>query len=237
MIETDHTFVIEAPIGEVWGYAGDIGNWASSMPGYESFEAVDELRSNWVLKVALGALTRRVPLQVTITERREPEHIRFELRGDSDPVEGRGTFTAWQEGAQQTSVVVSLAIWGSGPMAATMEAMSRPVVRDMTRVVSDAFKAAVERTGPAAPTVRELRVSPRLPSSGPLVGHIPSSPSGRGWRAWLLGSARVPARRLGRALTSSRGVVSRAGGRVAIALSRSVRGLIRTWLRKRVRRT
>lgn len=235
MIETEHTFVIEAPIGEVWRYAGDIGNWASSMPGYESFEAVDEMRSTWVLKVALGALTRRVPLQVTITERREPEHIRFELRGDSDPVEGRGTFTAWQEDAQRTSVVVSLAIWGSGPMAATMEAMSRPVVRDMTRVVSDAFKAAVERTGPAAPIVRELRVRPRLPGSGPSVRRAAWSPTGHGWWAWPLGPARVFGRRLARALTSLRGVVSRARRRGA--LSRSLRGLLRTRLRKRVRRT
>jgi carbon monoxide dehydrogenase subunit G len=235
MIETEHTFVIEAPIGEVWRYAGDIGNWASSMPGYESFEAVDEVRSSWVLKVALGALTRRVPLQVTITERREPEHIRFKLRGDSDPVEGRGTFTAWQQGAQRTSVVVSLAIWGSGPMAATMEAMSRPVVRDMTRVVSDAFKAAVERTGPAAPTVRELRVRPRLPGSGASVRDVRWSPSGRGWWAWPLGPPHVLGRRLVRALTSLRGVVSRAWG--SGALSRSLRGLLRTRLRKRVRRT
>ena len=38
--------------------------WASSMPGFESFEAVDDLRSSWVLKVALGALTRRIQLNV-----------------------------------------------------------------------------------------------------------------------------------------------------------------------------
>jgi carbon monoxide dehydrogenase subunit G len=188
MIETDHTFLIDAPIGEVWAHAGDIGNWASSMPGYESFEAVDDLRSRWVLKVALGALTRRVPLQVTITERREPEHIRFELRGISDPVEGRGTFTAWREGAQRTSVVVSLSIWGSGPMAATMEAMSRPVVPRMTRVVSDAFKAAVERKGPGAPPVQPPRVTPR-----------------RRWPAGLLEPARGVARWLRRALARSRG--------------------------------
>jgi carbon monoxide dehydrogenase subunit G len=173
MIETDHSFVIDAPIGEVWAHAGDIGNWASSMPGYESFEEVDELHSNWVLKVALGALTRRVLLKVTITDRREPGHISFELRGGSDPFEGRGTFAAAARGPQRTSVVVSLAIWGSGPMAATMEAMSRPVVPRMTRVVSDSFKNAVEQSGTAVFEARQSR--------------------GR-WRKWLLGWTRWLAR-------------------------------------------
>jgi carbon monoxide dehydrogenase subunit G len=147
MIETDHGFVIEAPIGAVWDYANDIGNWASSMPGYESFEEIDAVHSNWVLKVPLGALTKRVALKVTIIERRAPEHISFELRGRSDPVEGRGTFTAEAQGPRQTSVDVTLAIWGSGQMAAVMEAMSRPVVPALTRSVSESFKSAIEQTG------------------------------------------------------------------------------------------
>lgn len=161
MIETDHTFVVDAPIADVWAYAGDIGNWASSMPGYESFQAVDDLRSSWVLKVALGALTRRIQLDVTIIDRREPDHISFELRGRSDPVEGRGTFTAAANGPRQTSVVVSLAIWGNGPMAAPMEAMSRPVVPRMTRVVSDSFKTAVEQAD------RSVVISQAIWGNGP----------------------------------------------------------------------
>jgi carbon monoxide dehydrogenase subunit G len=177
MIETDHRFEIDAPIGEVWAYASDIGNWASGMPGYESFEAVDELRSNWVLKVALGALTKRIQLNVTITHRHEPDQITFELQGASDPVEGRGTFTAAVETPALTSVVVSLAIWGNGPMAATMEAMSRPVVPRMTRVVSDAFKAAVELTGTAAAD----RAS--VPGSRP-VSPQPGVGSGRRRQTW-----------------------------------------------------
>lgn len=199
MIETDHRFEVDAPIGEVWGYASDIGNWASSMPGYESFESVDELRSNWVLKVALGALTKRIQLNVTITDRHEPDHITFELEGASEPVAGRGTFTAAVETPAQTSVVVSLAIWGNGPMAATMEAMSRPVVPRMTRVVSDAFKAAVEQTGTAAAdrvSVPGSRpVTPR-PSVGPgrrrqISGRWRSSGGLLGWARSLVDALRA----------------------------------------------
>jgi carbon monoxide dehydrogenase subunit G len=144
VIETDHRFVVDAHIDQVWAYVSEIGNWANSMPGYQSFEAVDELHSKWVLKVALGALTRTVALQVTITDRREPDHISFTLHGESDPVDGQGTFAASATGAEQTSVVVTLAISGNGPMAATMEAMSRPVVPRMTRVLSESLKQAIE---------------------------------------------------------------------------------------------
>jgi carbon monoxide dehydrogenase subunit G len=191
MIETDHGFVVEAPIGAVWDYARDIGNWASSMPGYESFEEVDEVHSNWVLKVALGALTKRVPLKVTIIERREPEHISFELRGRSDPVEGRGTFTAEAQGPRQTSVEVTLAIWGSGQMAAPMEAMSRPVVPALTRGVSESFKKAVEQTGVAACDALPVQATPRPAIAEARVG----DPRGRRqrwsrWRARLLGWTR-----------------------------------------------
>jgi len=188
MIETDHRFEVDAPIGEVWAYASDIGNWAGSMPGYESFESVDELRSNWVLKVALGALTKRIQLNVTITDRHEPDHITFELEGASEPIAGRGTFTAAVETPAQTSVVVSLAIWGNGPMAATMEAMSRPVVPRMTRVVSDAFKAAVEQTGTAAAD----RVS--VPGSRPVT---PQPSVGPGARRQISGRWRSSGRLLG----------------------------------------
>ena len=99
MIETDHRFVVEAPIGDVWSYVSEIGNWASSMPGYESFEETDEGHSTWVLKVALGALTRTMRLNVTIDDEREPEFISFSLEGANDPVSGRGSFAATAHGS------------------------------------------------------------------------------------------------------------------------------------------
>lgn len=144
MISTDHNFVVNAEIADVWVYVSDIGNWAASMPGYQSFEAVDELHSKWILKVALGALTKTVGLKVTITERREPEFISFTLTGETEPVEGQGTFVASPMQSSKTSVVVTLSIAGNGPMAATMEAMSRPVVPRMTRMVSESLKDAIE---------------------------------------------------------------------------------------------
>ena len=149
MIETDHRFVVEAPLREVWSYVSDISNWASSMPGYESFEETDDRHSTWVLKVALGALTRTTRLNVTIDDQREPDFISFSLEGANDPVSGRGSFAATATGPRQTSVVVTLAIAGRGPMAPTLEAMSRPVVPRMTRAVSESLQQAIEATSPA----------------------------------------------------------------------------------------
>jgi carbon monoxide dehydrogenase subunit G len=144
MISTDHSFVVDAEIGDVWAYVSNIANWAASMPGYQSFEPIDELHSKWILKVALGALTKTVGLYVTITEQREPEYISFTLKGDTEPVDGQGTFGASPTELSQTSVLVTLSIAGSGAMAATMEAMSRPIVPRMTRIVSESLKEAIE---------------------------------------------------------------------------------------------
>jgi carbon monoxide dehydrogenase subunit G len=160
VISTDHKFVVNADIGDVWAYVSEIGNWATSMPGYQSFEAVDELHSKWVLKVALGALTKTVGLNVAIIDQREPDYISFTLEGDTEPVGGQGTFVASPTESGQTSVLVTLSIAGTGPMAGTMEAMSRPVVPRMTRVVSESLKDAIELslTGvtppPKAPPLR-----------------------------------------------------------------------------------
>ena len=188
------------------------------MPGYQSFEAVDELHSKWVLKVALGALTRTVPLEVTITDRRKPDHISFTLRGESDPVDGQGAFTASATGARQTSVVVTLAISGNGPMAATMEAMSRPVVPRMTRVLSEALKTAIESSAvapdqswlqstgghefpyasevwedPPAGCGHHRRRRPDAGASGPLAASLQTATTGR----WLVGLRSTPSQTIG----------------------------------------
>jgi carbon monoxide dehydrogenase subunit G len=170
VISTDHSFVVDAEIGDVWAYVSDIGNWAASMPGYQSFEAIDDRHSNWILKVALGALTKTIGLQVTITEQREPEYISFTLKGKTEPVDGQGTFAASATASNQTSVVVTLSITGTGPMAGTMEAMSRPVVPRMTRAVSKSLKDAIElSTGAEAPPPPRPRVLRWLRRLGQLM--------------------------------------------------------------------
>lgn len=196
MIETEHRFSIDVSIDEVWAYVRDIGNWAASMPGYQSFELVDELRSKWVLKVAMGALTRTVRLNVEIIEQREPDHIAFQLQGENDPVVGTGSFHAAAD-ASATAVAFTLAITGSGPMAGTMEAMSRPIVPRMARQVGEALKTAIESTaepsmpasaGGSATVARPARATS---TDGPPVRQRP----GLLRRLWL---------RLRRAVTSVR---------------------------------
>jgi len=161
VIETEHSFQIAAPLDEVWDYVRNIENWASSMPGYSSFELVDDQHSKWVLKVSMGALVRTVKLAVEITEQRKPDHIAFSLEGENDPVHGTGTFDAKANGLTETDVAFTLAITGSGAAAGTMEAISRPIVPRMARKVGDKLKEEIEgRSGTTSAAAVEVRVGP-----------------------------------------------------------------------------
>jgi carbon monoxide dehydrogenase subunit G len=187
VLETQQTFTIDAPIEEVWAYVCDISNWATSMPGYQSFEEVDERNSKWVIKVALGALTRTVLLDVQITEWREPDRVAFSLRGENDPVEGDGTFAAIAADGV-TDITFVLAISGNGPMAATMEAMSRPVVPRMASAIGESLKRAIEEGGSGSDPEtagQPFRVQRRRGRGA----REPAGPLSRFWR-WLRGGRR-----------------------------------------------
>jgi carbon monoxide dehydrogenase subunit G len=134
--------IVDAQIEDVWVYVSNIGNWAGSMPGYQSFEEIDDRHSKWELKVSLGALTRAVSLGVEIGGWREPGHVDFMLHGERDPIDGRGSFDARASGGR-TEVAIKLQIQGRGPMASTMEAMSGRVLSRMADGIVAALLAGV----------------------------------------------------------------------------------------------
>lgn len=148
MLEVHRDLIVDAQIEDVWAYVSNIRNWAGSMPGYQSFEEIDDRHSRWELKVSLGALTRAVGLGVEIGERREPDHVDFMLHGERDPIDGRGSFDA-RVSVGGTEVEIKLQIQGRGPMAATMEAMSGRVLSRMADGIVAALLAAVSCPGQA----------------------------------------------------------------------------------------
>lgn len=175
MLATEQPFVVDASLAQVWAYVGDMANWAGNMPGYQSFEVLDETDSLWTLKVALGALVRTVRLRIHITEWRAPDHVAFTLTGVGDPIEGRGGFDARPCGDARSEVVLTLSVAGSGQMAGVMESMARPVLPRLGRGLAEALKTEIERQaragapapasapGPLAPP----GPAPRLPTPSP----------------------------------------------------------------------
>ncbi len=93
-LESQESFVVRAPREAVWTYTSDMRNWAANMPGYESFEQLTENDSRWTLSLKLGPFKRTVKMLVHITDWDEPERVAFDLKSETDPVNGEGGFVA-----------------------------------------------------------------------------------------------------------------------------------------------
>lgn len=144
MIEQRVSIVIETPCAQVWKYVSDMANWASSMPGYRSFEVLSERESLWTLKIGFGALVRTVKVRVHIELWREPHHVAFTYKLDGDPVDGDGCYSASVGENGNTSVELAIRINGQGRMAPAWEAMSRPVLPKMIKGFADRLKTKIE---------------------------------------------------------------------------------------------
>jgi carbon monoxide dehydrogenase subunit G len=144
MLEQRESIVIEAPLDIVWRYVGDMGNWASNMPGYRSFEMINDRESLWILKIGFGALVRTVKVRVHIDLWREPDHVTFSFILDDDPVDGGGAYVARGGSEGGTEVDLALSVNGKGKMAPAWEAMGRPILPKLLRGFSRTLKAKIE---------------------------------------------------------------------------------------------
>jgi carbon monoxide dehydrogenase subunit G len=144
MLETQETFSVNAPRSAVWAYASDMRNWANKMPGFQSFEVLNDTDSRWTLRIAVGPFKRTVILRVHITDWAEPERIGFWMKSENDPVQGAGAFLAQEVGDRQTRVAMRLTLDSSGPMAGMMETMIRPVLPRMAKSFAEEMTREIE---------------------------------------------------------------------------------------------
>lgn len=145
MLEHQESFAVDVDGDAVWAFVHDMGNWAASVPGYESYEVIDEKNSRWTVKVKLGALTRTVRVKVTVTEWVEPKRVAFALVGETEPITGTGSFDAEPgDEAGTTNVRLGVSVAGSGSMASAMEAMSRPIIPRLSRTFAAALRRGIE---------------------------------------------------------------------------------------------
>ncbi len=144
MIAAEQSVLINVGIGTVWNYVKDMRRWAALMPGYRECTVVDENDSRWTLKVGVGGLVRTVKVLVHVDEWRDPERVSFSYTLEGDPVQGSGSYTALQKGAEETEVALRVTVAGSGPMAPMWEAMSRPLLPKLAKSFAEKLKTEIE---------------------------------------------------------------------------------------------
>lgn len=151
MIDAEQTVTIHADIERVWTFVRDLRNWASLMPGMQDCEVLDEDNSRWTLKVGVGALVRTVKVKVHVEQWAGPGHVAFSYRLEGDPVLGSGSYHATTKGSGQTEVRLQVRVEGSGPMAPMWEAMSRPLLPQLTKAFAAELRGKIEAQADAAP--------------------------------------------------------------------------------------
>ena len=148
MIEIERSFLIDAGIDAVWRYVKDMQRWAVLMPGYRECSVIDANDSRWMLKVGVGGLVRTVNVLVHVDEWHEPARVDFSYRLEGDPVQGSGSYTALEKGAEETEVELRVTVAGSGPLAPMWEAMSRPLLPKLAKSFAEKLKTEIESTLP-----------------------------------------------------------------------------------------
>ncbi|WP_210366044.1 SRPBCC family protein [Bacillus sp. REN3] len=115
-----HEINIGIPIESVWEFVKDMDHWAPLLPGYISHEKISEKMSNWTFKETIGFMKKKISLQVTIKEWKEPTKVTFVLKGINENLTGNGYFLAEAISSNETKMTGFLEMEAHGAMAPVM---------------------------------------------------------------------------------------------------------------------
>ncbi len=85
-------FILKAPIQTVWDLLLEPGTLASSLPGAEKVEAIDDKTYECIVKQSVGPITVKFKFNVVLTEVDPPRSVKAVGRGEA--MGKMGTFTS-----------------------------------------------------------------------------------------------------------------------------------------------
>ncbi|MFQ6010736.1 MAG: CoxG family protein [Nitrososphaerales archaeon] len=129
MPEEETSFLINCPIEQTWDILNDFEALASAMPGFISYRAIDELNSEWKLKIDVGILSRLVNFKACITEKQAPEFISFDLKGLDENVMGKGALSLQKQSTNETSVTFKISLEAGGQTAPLVNSLVSSALR------------------------------------------------------------------------------------------------------------
>lgn len=151
----------DAPRDTVWRVLIRPESMAGTLPGVERFDVHDEDRWTAAVKIRLGLVSVRMPLEVELVERREPEFARLEARGRG--VGGSlamDTCFELRSAGSRTEMRWEADVTLSGPGGAVGERLLRPLVDRQVRKVMDSLEGEVT-SGAAEPEESSRGTIPR----------------------------------------------------------------------------
>lgn len=134
-------------IESMWGFIKEMGNWAPCMPGYVSFDKIDEKVSIWCLKGDMGIFKRKVDFTVEVTERDAPKKIVFTLEAKSEGISGVGTYQAVAVGPNATDVEFNLDMEGIGVAKKVVNVLLKKTLPRDCKILKDNLTNVLEAEG------------------------------------------------------------------------------------------
>lgn len=138
-MEFENTFLVQAPVAEVWDLLLDVERVAPCMPGAQVLEHTGEDAYKVAVKVKLGPMTMNYKGDVEIVEQDAGAH-RATMRAKAKEARGQGTASAdvvmslsEQADGTQASIVTSLQMSGKAA------AMGQGVIKDVASALTDTF--------------------------------------------------------------------------------------------------
>jgi carbon monoxide dehydrogenase subunit G len=186
-MEFENTFLVQAPVDEVWALLLDVERIAPCMPGAQVLEQTGDDAYKVAVKIKLGPMTMNYKGDVEILDK-DATARQATMRAKAKEARGQGTASAdirmalrEQPGGTEASIITSMQM--SGKAAAMGQGVIKDVAASLTDTFAQNLAGMVERGGAAAepaPAVAEVPAAaaampaPALPPT-PAVGDIPGA--------------------------------------------------------------
>ena len=228
-MEFENTFVVAAPVGDVWDLLMDVERVAPCMPGAQVLEQDGDDAYKVAVKVKLGPMSMLYKGDLEIVERDVATH-EASMRAKAKESRGQGTAAAQirmalreQDGGTAASIVTEVQMSGKAA------AMGQGVIRDVAASLTDTFAknlaqmvtagepapATAEPRQEGAPPPRPADVPPPRPADTDAAAADAGLPVGRIVASVVSGRLQDP-----RALAVAAGLLAALSVRIGIALGR-----------------
>src|SRR5581483_9573919 len=105
-------FQVPVSIDEAWAFLSDMEHVGRCVPGCEAVRVIDERRSEWTVRGALGPFSRLLRMEATAVDFDPPHHGAFLAKGRD--METRGDIDLRALGPAETEVIYAVQAQGLG---------------------------------------------------------------------------------------------------------------------------
>jgi uncharacterized protein len=173
-MEFENTFVVDAPMEEVWDLLLDVERIAPCMPGAQVLEQTGDDAYKVAVKVKLGPMTMNYKGDVEIVEKDAESHMAT-MRAKAKEARGQGTASANMrmalkpaENGTEASILTEMQMSGKAA------AMGQGIIKDVAATLTDTFAQNVAKLVEAPAAEPDAAAAPPPP-----VGEPPSLDAGK----------------------------------------------------------